>query len=479
MNDDTITGQDSLGVKPPVPMPTPPNAAPPAGMQAQQQAQMKQRQELAKQEQAQAQQNTGKMQAFGEKSKGLAGQEKAEITAMGEQPSEPKMNMDVLNKRQASEMFPLLMVMAAVMGGGTNNPASAAMNNMTGVMKGQMEGDDARVKHELGKFHENANAAKQRLVDYNTRAKAIHEKYQGDQAQIDSELYFLNLEIGLDSKSRNFAGKMLDGNDRAVAKWGSMHKTVPNIDVSDAQVAMVMRGGTRPQVFGYGAGANLQYGEAIKRASKQMAQAEGISEADAGAKLLAQQYETKGLGSALASNIKMGAGIEYSSEKIKNDLNTMEGVFKEIEKKDAQFGTKLMNTPVNALKTHMSDPDLGRLKLAVEQVALEYERSMHGGAMSVAQLNVAAAEDAKKLLSSNMSLLEMRAKTPLMLQEMANARGARTDTSHSLRAGIEGRKGGGRLIIHSREELQSAVESGKLKSGDKFNDPDGEERTVK
>lgn len=141
---------------------------------------------------------------------------------------------------------------------------------------------------------------------------------------------------------------------------------------------------------------------------------------------------------ALAAIEKKIVGVEYSGEKIRLDIATMNSV---IDKAEAIGGAKILNTPMNAVRRALSDPEYGRLELAVNQVALEYEKAMQGGQMSVAQLHASAAEEAKKLLNSDMTVAEIRAKIPLMLQEIENAKAAGKKVSGGLLERIRGAVG--------------------------------------
>lgn len=123
--------------------------------------------------------------------------------------------------------------------------------------------------------------------------------------------------------------------------------------------------------------------------------------------------------------------IDLGMEKIKNDIGTIQST---IANGNIDFGPWL-SKPINALRTQSGSPSLAAYSLAVQQVAIEYERMLNGGQMSVAQLHQGAQEDAHKILNSDMNVATVNAVLPVMLREMNNARSA----THSQLATVRNR----------------------------------------
>jgi hypothetical protein len=184
---------------------------------------------------------------------------------------------------------------------------------------------------------------------------------------------------------------------------------------------------------GYGKNAAAAREKARVGAIKQiMAQNPGMSATDAGIELSNRAIDFASNKKAAGMVAIKSAGIELSAEKIKEDIKTMDSV---LDKASAKYGAKIFNTPVNAIRRQFSDVDLGQLDLATKQVALEYEKAIQGGQMSVAQLHAGAAEDSQKLLNSDMTPNEIRAKLPIMIRELDNAKKAVGVVKKDLRVG--------------------------------------------
>ena len=112
--------------------------------------------------------------------------------------------------------------------------------------------------------------------------------------------------------------------------------------------------------------------------------------------------------------------IESGMSKIEPDIGTIQST---IADGNAGFAPWL-NKPLNALRTQAGSPSLAAYSLAVKQVAIEYERMINGGQMSVAQLHQGAQDDAKSILNENMSVETVNSVIPTMLREMHNAQTA-------------------------------------------------------
>ena len=174
-------------------------------------------------------------------------------------------------------------------------------------------------------------------------------------------------------------------------------------------------------ISGYGKDAARKREVGRNEAIRQIMEDEGIDAKQAGVELAKRTIKYKASSGAYSAIEKRAAGIEYSSEKIKSDIQLMDTV---IDKAAAKGGAKLLNTPLNAIRKEFSDPELGKMRLVTHQVALEYEKAMLGGTLSIAQLSVEGQIAAQKLLNEDMTIGEIREKLPLLIKEIDNAKKA-------------------------------------------------------
>ena len=143
----------------------------------------------------------------------LAGVEHA-IQPMPHPPTDAELT---IHPKQATMFFPLLMALGALGGMNTRAPMTAAMNNMTAVMKGQMEGEQALTKQHEERLWRNFDAGmeahKRSMEDY----KVALDKYNSTGNSTDMRLYFLasgvspkDVDSMLDphSANRNYADQM-------------------------------------------------------------------------------------------------------------------------------------------------------------------------------------------------------------------------------------------------------------------------------
>lgn len=208
--------------------------------------------------------------------------------------------------------------------------------------------------------------------------------------------------------------------------------------VADYWYEQYKRGGDKPP-FAWG-----KAGENDRRAWMRI-----LAEKGGAGDVVASRAEAKATGSALTANTKRNAGLDVGARETLADINTLNGV---IDKVATKGGAKILNRPINKVRELGSDPEYGQLELVTKQVATKYERMLAGGILSVAQLHEGAREDAKKMLSGDMTIQEIRAKLPLMKREMDNAIKAGKDTNKSLRDDLSGKPDGG---VEGDEDAQA------------------------
>lgn len=161
---------------------------------------------------------------------------------------------------------------------------------------------------------------------------------------------------------------------------------------------------------------------AVKSRIPQLAAQLGLHPADIGT----TRAQRVALDATLKELTKRAEAIQLFSSKTEKDMVTFEQIAQELQRSNPTLIAK----PINAMRRALSDADQSRLDLAARQMATEYERLINGGALSVAQLPVAARLDAAKLVNGDMPLEQVLAITRTMRAEMANAKAA-ADESRS------------------------------------------------
>lgn len=169
---------------------------------------------------------------------------------------------------------------------------------------------------------------------------------------------------------------------------------------------------------------------AVRSRIPQLAAQLGLHPADVGT----TRAQRVALDVTLKELTKRAEAIQLFSSKTEKDMATFEEIARELQRTNPTIIAK----PINAVRRALSDTDQARLDLAARQMATEYERLINGGALSVAQLPVAARLDAAKLINGDMPLDQALATTRVMRQEMANAKAAanesRTRVTEQLRS---------------------------------------------
>ncbi len=160
--------------------------------------------------------------------------------------------------------------------------------------------------------------------------------------------------------------------------------------------------------------------EKVKRRVPMLAKEMGLDPQDIGT----ARAQSAALGATLKELTKRAEAIALFSSKTEKDMRTFEQIAQELQRTNPTIIAK----PINAVRRALSDTDQARLDLAARQMATEYERLINGGALSVAQLPVAARLDAQKLVNGDMPLEQVLAITKVMRLEMDNAKAAANES---------------------------------------------------
>jgi hypothetical protein len=176
-------------------------------------------------------------------------------------------------------------------------------------------------------------------------------------------------------------------------------------------------------VRGQGAFQNMGRGDkadpvkkAVSNRADELMTAAGISPQD----YVEGKDEYKTNARSLALQVLRGDAIDSSMSKIANDFGTINATISGGNADIAPFLSK----PLNEIRSGLGSPELASYKLAVKQVATEYERLLTGGQLSTAQLHDGARKDAENILNENMTVAQINGLIPVMQREMNNAQQA-------------------------------------------------------
>lgn len=109
----------------------------------------------------------------------------------------PTAEFHPLPAKESSELFSLMMVIAVLGGRTTHTPMTAAMNNMTGIMKGQHEKNAAMVAEQKDQFRLNFDSGMAKYKGMMEEKRNILEKYHYDMAAAQGELNTWKLQHGV------------------------------------------------------------------------------------------------------------------------------------------------------------------------------------------------------------------------------------------------------------------------------------------
>jgi hypothetical protein len=371
----------------------------------------------------------------------LGDQYKQQEAALGAPPEMPAQQFHV-EPQQASKTFNLLMIAGALGGALTKGHMNNAMNNMTAIMKGQMEGDAQKTAAAKEEFKTNFDAGMARFKEYSDRKKQLDTEHKNDIRTLREERRMLDLEYGVDMKQHEAWSK--DMSKGAVDSQGlmiKMQKSVNDMSGSNPHLS--------EDAKQYSAEMQLLGGDGFKPSGRKDVTAMQAATFEKMVNLAKERHITpaqlvsnkaiqKSIGQTLSAQMKISTGQEKIGDKLELDMKSLN---KLIDSGDAG-SVRLMNTTINKMRDAFSDPTLAPFALQANLVANEFERLMVGNGLSVAMLPVAAQENAQKLLSRDMSPAEIRSVFPVMLNDLKNTIDANRKTQESLINKMTGGEGG-------------------------------------
>jgi hypothetical protein len=369
-----------------------------------------------------------------------------------------------LDPKQLNDTAQIFMTLGALGGLFMRQPLTAALGNMTAAMKGVQAGDAEQFDRATEEFQTNFDKA----MKINDAASKERTRILNDnKLSLTEKMNLLDIEAAKygDQTARvtnSFKGKMELYNAKEKAATDA-RKAFDSWQTKQAQIQHWRNqdANARTRAAGAGGGAGGAAG-GLSDAAKQMfadMQMRGIKAPDISgrkevaqqkiqiANLMAEKYAADGtvpteiqvnrdmhaaLTKALVQTTSRVTGIELGSRKIEKDIKTLERYMAAGSPDHAKIIGKLENK----IRSAVSDPTLAPYALAVKQVATEYERLMVGGMLSVAQLHEGAREDAKRILSEDMTIAEVNSILPVMLAEIRNQKEAAAETVADLKKQI-------------------------------------------
>ena len=118
-----------------------------------------------------------------------------ELKALGKDTPLPQFHP--IPPKDASKFFGMMMVLGALSGRSTMAPMTAAMNNMTAIMKAQKEHNTEMLAAQTAEFDRNYKTALDKHKEYVEEKKSILEKYKYDMAAAKDEMFILKAKYGV------------------------------------------------------------------------------------------------------------------------------------------------------------------------------------------------------------------------------------------------------------------------------------------
>ena len=118
-----------------------------------------------------------------------------QLRALGKDTPMPQFHP--IQPKDASAFFGIMMALGALSGRSTMAPMTAAMNNMTAIMKAQKENNTGMLAAQSAEFDRNYKTALDKHKEYVEEKKSILEKYKYDMAAAKDEMFILRAKYGV------------------------------------------------------------------------------------------------------------------------------------------------------------------------------------------------------------------------------------------------------------------------------------------
>lgn len=330
----------------------------------------------------------------------------------------PDSEFHPLPKKESSELFALLMVMGALGGRSTNAPMTAALNNMTGIMKGQMEGNKEMVAAQREQFKTNFDNAIKKYDAYNREKEAILRKYHYDMAAAQEELKSLQLQYGVDGKIATAAATQThyEVMDKAKKQAADLGLTKIPQETIDFYAKQSLSGDNSWQVGLARGKVGQKLISAVKDRIPQLAKEQRMTPQDVST--------SKATRDSLSASLRDRQKFVAASTQFISNFSKQANLVEKYLKPGIAGQTPVLNRWIQAgRKSVAGDEDVTKLDTAIRGLAREHQRIVTG-VTSNAQLHVAAQETANQLLNVSQTESQVRGNLSVMREEAKNAQDA-------------------------------------------------------
>lgn len=331
------------------------------------------------------------------------------------EPQLPESEFHPLPPKESSTLFSLMMILGALGGRTTHTPMTAAMNNMTGIMRGQKEKNDQMVAAQKEQFQMNFKNGIEKAKMMLDEKQKILEKHKYDAASMQEEYNIFKLQHGIgDSVAKadmfNTAQqyKQLETMEKLsnALMLGMMKEKaslgVPSSPESRQAVAGMVASGVPlvQAVPGWGASAVTQRKEARDDAIRQIMNETGLDATNAGVELAKREVDFVAGKSSVSQLTKMLGATRVAVSQLEKNLPNAQEAMKNMGSTDM---SPFFNAIINKENQWSGDPEYASVFYFMNAIAMESARLQMGGQASIAQLHQGAADEAKQWASTSMT----------------------------------------------------------------------------
>ena len=354
----------------------------------------------------------------------------------------PDMQVPDVSKMQAPQFTPqeigqfggLLMILGALAGRRTMEPATAAMNNMTAMLEGWHQRDMDKYNTEMAQFNKNVELAQKHASEVQKRRDEIIAQARGDTKEIQQQLHELHMQEGIEL--RGFSAEMMGAEklealqqqmDKSLREFGMQHdkfqyqqwksrqdQAVANAPPNESEIGMALEGAPRQLVVGGWKNGAQRWQNIVNAAAQQLAQQKGISLEQAGHEIAQRQSTFNAQKGAEALMTKMQSTTSAAVKQLDYNAGKM------IETLDSMSSSDLapvLNWIVRGEEKYTGDPKYYELALFLQATGMEAARIMSNGTASTAQLHEGARMEAKNWMDMNMTPSALKAVVKDILAE--------------------------------------------------------------
>jgi len=425
------------------------------------------------------------LKKFGARMGDVESAQKAELSAMPkvEAPKETK-----FDHKGASELSSLMLVFGALAGRKTATPLTAALGNMAAAMEGHVAGDAERFERESKQFKENFDLGMKNYENYIKGQQAIIEKHNGDRANIEREQKQFALENGVSAEMiansvtnhkdyLNTLYKAEDGRMKAMDHAANISEHAERIIKLRRENQAVSSGGFDDETKAFWtkvlqSGGQLPSGLARTPAGKQLVSEvmTGVGHGDVSPeKILSNQAAFAGEKAGQRTVGVRAANIAVSGIEAYKFADLASVASKNVPR--GKF------VPANSLL------QIGERNWSPEQAdfVVANQSLINAYASAVSRSGSKTVHDTQKaeeMLNTAYSHEMYQAAVDQVKKELAVLSEAPQEASKSFSL-KEKRNESERKVFSSKLDLESAIKSGQIRSGDTFYDPDGNPHKVK